>query len=124
MKLKQSRNRVRIIVNREDAKHASVSSHHVSPSTTAPPSSSSTANEISTESCLCQAQLILEYQDLCNHSNLSLSGLQTLTTELELICRENTDLKVANSELVLFQIQFDGTPLHLLHQQRQQLLQA
>uniref|UniRef100_A0A6N2LI26 Uncharacterized protein n=1 Tax=Salix viminalis TaxID=40686 RepID=A0A6N2LI26_SALVM len=31
-------------------------SHHVSPSTTAPPSSSYAADEISTESCLCQAQ--------------------------------------------------------------------
>uniref|UniRef100_A0A6N2NHZ8 Uncharacterized protein n=1 Tax=Salix viminalis TaxID=40686 RepID=A0A6N2NHZ8_SALVM len=56
MKLKQSSNRVRIIVNHEAEKHVFVSSHHVSPSTTDPPSSSYAADEISTESCLCQAQ--------------------------------------------------------------------
>ncbi|KAB5524303.1 hypothetical protein DKX38_022052 [Salix brachista] len=59
-----------------------------------------TADAISTESHLCQARLILEFQDLCDHSNLSLVHLQTLTTELKLLRRENADLKVANSELV------------------------
>ncbi|KAF9660872.1 hypothetical protein SADUNF_Sadunf19G0008900 [Salix dunnii] len=59
-----------------------------------------TADVISTESHLCQARPILEYQDLCDHSNLSLVHLQTLTTELKLLRRENADLKVINSELV------------------------
>ncbi|XP_011035122.1 PREDICTED: zinc finger CCCH domain-containing protein 14-like isoform X2 [Populus euphratica] len=70
------------------------------PSTNASPSSSSAADEISTENRLRQAQLILEYQDLCEHYNLSLARLQTLTNELELIRRENADLRAANSELV------------------------
>jgi len=70
------------------------------PSTTASPSSSSAADEISTENRLRQARLILEYQDLCDHYNLSLARLQTLTNELELIRRENADLRVTNSELV------------------------
>ena len=70
------------------------------PSTTASPSSSTAADEVSTESRLRQARLILEYQDLCDHYNLSLARLQTLTNELELIRQENADLKVANSELV------------------------
>ena len=59
-----------------------------------------TAAAISTERHLCQARLILEFQDLCDHSNLSLVHLQTLTTELKLLRRENADFKVANSELV------------------------
>ncbi|KAF9661273.1 hypothetical protein SADUNF_Sadunf19G0051000 [Salix dunnii] len=59
-----------------------------------------TADAISTKCHLCQAQLLLEFQDLCDHSNLSLVHLQTLTTELMLLRRENADLKVANSELV------------------------
>ncbi|KAF9666087.1 hypothetical protein SADUNF_Sadunf16G0192300 [Salix dunnii] len=58
-----------------------------------------TANVISKESHLCQARLILEYQDLCDHSNLSLVHLQTLTVELKLLRQENADLKVANSEV-------------------------
>ena len=70
------------------------------PSTTASPSSSTAADEISTESRLRQARLILEYQDLCDHYNLARARLQTLTNELELIRQENADLKVANSELV------------------------
>lgn len=70
------------------------------PSTTASPTSSSAADEIATENRLRQARLILEYQDLCDHYNLSLARLQTLTNELELIRRENADLRVANSELV------------------------
>ncbi|KAF9664257.1 hypothetical protein SADUNF_Sadunf17G0137300 [Salix dunnii] len=41
-----------------------------------------------------------KYQDLCDHSNLSLTRLQTLTIELELICQENADLKVTNNGLV------------------------
>ncbi|CAK7344231.1 unnamed protein product [Dovyalis caffra] len=69
------------------------------PSTTASPSSSS-ADEITTENRLRQARLILEYQDLCDHYNLSLARLQTLTNELELIRQENADLRVANSELL------------------------
>ncbi|KAB5511950.1 hypothetical protein DKX38_028978 [Salix brachista] len=59
-----------------------------------------TADVISTESHLRQARLILEYQELCDHYNVSLSHLQTLTNELELIRQENADLRVANSELV------------------------
>ncbi|KAH8483284.1 hypothetical protein Peur_026931 [Populus x canadensis] len=70
------------------------------PSTTASPTSSSAADEIATENRLRQARLILEYQDLCDHYNVSLSRLQTLTNELELIRQENADLRVANSELL------------------------
>ncbi|KAF9672897.1 hypothetical protein SADUNF_Sadunf11G0092200 [Salix dunnii] len=64
------------------------------------PVTTTTTYVISTKSHLCRAQLILKYQDLYDHSNLSLSHLQTLTTELKLIRRENADLKVTNSELV------------------------
>ncbi|KAF9660617.1 hypothetical protein SADUNF_SadunfUnG0008000 [Salix dunnii] len=75
-----------------------------------------TTDVISTESHLCQAQLILEYQDLCDHSNLSLAHLQTLTTEFKLIRRENADLKVTNSELVkLVSLAFQASVMQ--HQQ-------
>ncbi|KAB5516630.1 hypothetical protein DKX38_027278 [Salix brachista] len=70
------------------------------PSTTASPTSSSPADEVATDNRLRQARLILEYQELCDHYNVSLSRLQTLTNELELIRQENADLRVANSELV------------------------
>ncbi|KAB5515688.1 hypothetical protein DKX38_026336 [Salix brachista] len=72
-----------------------------------------TADVISTESHLYQARLILEYQDLCDHSNLSLVHLQTLTTELKLLRRENADLKVTNSELVkLISLAFQASVMH------------
>ncbi|KAF9678663.1 hypothetical protein SADUNF_Sadunf07G0058300 [Salix dunnii] len=70
-----------------------------SPSTTTLPSST-TVDEISIKSCLHQARMTLEHQDLCDHYNHSHVHHQTLTNELELICQENTDLKVTNSELV------------------------
>ncbi|KAF9671192.1 hypothetical protein SADUNF_Sadunf12G0021900 [Salix dunnii] len=95
LKLKQSSSsRMRITVNCEKAaKHASVFA-------------TTTIDEIS----------IKKYQDLCDHANLSFAHLQTLTTELELIHRENAVLKVANSELVkLVSLAFQASVMQHQH---------
>ncbi|KAB5574525.1 hypothetical protein DKX38_001719 [Salix brachista] len=52
-----------------------------------------TAGVISTGSHLCQARLILEHQNLCDHSNLSLVHLQTLTTSF--VCKQQQRQRTA-----------------------------
>ena len=61
---------MRITVHHEEAaKHASVFGHQDSPS----PTSFSPVDEVAIDNCLHQARMILEYQELYNHYNLSLS---------------------------------------------------
>ncbi|KAB5534759.1 hypothetical protein DKX38_017845 [Salix brachista] len=94
MQLKQSSSRVRINVHREEAaKHASVSGHHDSPSPTS--SSSSPFDEVAIDN-----RPRFSSTRSSTITTMSLSRLQTLTNEIELIRKENTDLRVANSELV------------------------
>ncbi|OMO80286.1 Zinc finger, CCCH-type [Corchorus capsularis] len=59
-----------------------------------------TSDAIATEHRLNQARLILEYQQLCDHYDLCLSRLQTLFREVEMLRRENTELRLANAELI------------------------
>ncbi|KAJ9173036.1 hypothetical protein P3X46_016212 [Hevea brasiliensis] len=67
---------------------------------TASPSSAATTDDFDTEHRLHQARLILEYQELCDHYELSLSRLQAFTEEIELLRQENADLRLTNNELV------------------------
>ncbi|OAY60444.1 zinc finger CCCH domain-containing protein 14 isoform X2 [Manihot esculenta] len=74
-------------------------SFSLTPSTSSP-SSSATIDDFDTEHRLHQARLILEYQELSDHYELSLSRLQALTEEIESLRRENDDLRLTNNELV------------------------
>ncbi|XVE72134.1 hypothetical protein DITRI_Ditri11bG0014200 [Diplodiscus trichospermus] len=58
------------------------------------------SDAIATEHRLNQARLILEYQQLCDHFDLCFSRLQALIREIETLSRENSDLRVANTELI------------------------
>ncbi|KAF2313820.1 hypothetical protein GH714_013645 [Hevea brasiliensis] len=46
------------------------------------------------------ARLILEYQELCDHYELSVARLQVLTNEIDSLSQENADLRFTNNELV------------------------
>ncbi|XWS47599.1 hypothetical protein CRYUN_Cryun14cG0165900 [Craigia yunnanensis] len=59
-----------------------------------------TSDIIATEHRLNQAHLILEYHQLCDHYDLCFARLQALIREIETLRRENSDLRVANSELI------------------------
>lgn len=73
----------------------------ITPSTCSPSSAATTTtDEMATEHRLHQARLILEYQELCDHYEISLARLQSLTNELESLRQENSDLRIANNELV------------------------
>lgn len=47
-----------------------------------------------------RARLILEYQQLCDHYDVCYSRLQALSRELETLRQENSDLRLANTELL------------------------
>ncbi|KAB5544713.1 hypothetical protein DKX38_012825 [Salix brachista] len=88
----------------EAAKHASVSSHH------------HRRCHLHRESPLPGSTDSRVPGPLRSLQSLSLMHLQTLTTELKLLCRENADLKVANSELVkLVSLAFQASVMQ--HQQ-------
>ncbi|KDP33020.1 hypothetical protein JCGZ_13051 [Jatropha curcas] len=74
-------------------------SFSITPSTSSP-SSAATTDDFDIEHQLHQARLILEYQELCDHYELSLDRLQALTTEIESLRQENTNLRLANNDLV------------------------
>ncbi|XWS30759.1 hypothetical protein CRYUN_Cryun23aG0016600 [Craigia yunnanensis] len=59
-----------------------------------------TSNAIATEHRLNLARLNLEYQQLCDSFDLCFARLQALIRELETLRRENSDLRVANTELI------------------------
>ncbi|XWS75509.1 hypothetical protein CRYUN_Cryun01aG0095600 [Craigia yunnanensis] len=59
-----------------------------------------TSDNIATEHRLNQARLILDYQQLCDHFDLCFARLQDLIRDLETLRRENSDLRVANIELI------------------------
>ncbi|XP_022759952.1 zinc finger CCCH domain-containing protein 14-like [Durio zibethinus] len=59
-----------------------------------------TSDVIATEHRLNQAHLVLEYQQLCDHYDLCRSRLQNLIREIETLRNENSDLRVANIELI------------------------
>lgn len=74
-------------------------SFSLTPSTSSP-SSAATIDDFDTENRLHQARLILEYQELCDHYDLSLARLQLLTKDIDSLRQENTNLRYANNELV------------------------
>ncbi|KAJ4822400.1 hypothetical protein Tsubulata_008937 [Turnera subulata] len=71
-----------------------------SPSSATTATAASSAHDMATEHRLHQARLILEYQELCDHYERSLSRLQALTEELQVLREENADLRLANGELI------------------------
>lgn len=70
------------------------------PSTSSPSSSAALIDEFDTEHRLNQARLVLEFQELLDHYDLSLARLQSLTKQIELLRQENVDLRSANRNLV------------------------
>ncbi|XP_038718909.1 zinc finger CCCH domain-containing protein 14-like isoform X2 [Tripterygium wilfordii] len=58
------------------------------------------ADDVAIERRLCQARLILEYQELCDHYNLCVDRLQRLNREIDSLRQENNDLRLTNAELI------------------------
>ncbi|XP_065847222.1 zinc finger CCCH domain-containing protein 14-like [Euphorbia lathyris] len=65
---------------------------------------------LDTEHRLNQARLVLEFQELTDYYELSLTRLQSLTKEIELLRQENVDLRLANSNLLKFLHIFSPIP--------------
>ncbi|EEF34321.1 zinc finger CCCH domain-containing protein 14 isoform X2 [Ricinus communis] len=65
-----------------------------------PSSTSSASATDDTEYRLQQASLILEYQELCDHYDLCLSRLQSLSKEIDSLRQENADLRLVNNDLL------------------------
>ncbi|XVF71558.1 hypothetical protein PTKIN_Ptkin12aG0047800 [Pterospermum kingtungense] len=59
-----------------------------------------TSDAIATEHRLNQARFILEYQQLSDHFDLCFAQLQNLIREIETLRQQNSDLRVANAELI------------------------
>ncbi|KAG4114592.1 hypothetical protein ERO13_D12G054600v2 [Gossypium hirsutum] len=59
-----------------------------------------TSDAIATKHRLKQARLVLEYDQLCDHYNICFARLQALNRDIETLRRENSDLLVANNELM------------------------
>ncbi|PPS08102.1 hypothetical protein GOBAR_AA12537 [Gossypium barbadense] len=49
---------------------------------------------------LFNARVVLEYDQLCDHYNICFARLQALNRDIETLRRENSDLLVANNELM------------------------
>lgn len=74
------------------------SSRSVTPSTRSTSAEGEDTN--ATEHRLQHARLILEHQELTDLCKIYRSRILELNEELEVICRENTELRLANTELV------------------------